>query len=494
MNKVYSSKNGWLINIFLLMRGVLLWRTHCNKPFDSANYTQNYGCVVTNTEGLKQGKIFGKSKNYPQEKHYTRISGVWLRFPKLHYYTFNWEKDARVSQELKHWKNILHESMRIRLHEGGAVLLVLHELSRTGAPILGVELAKRVLREANVIVISLKEGPLEEVLKELGIPVFVIDWENELIRNPMLEMILQEGNVNRAVVNSICSYPVIDALSKRQIPIVGLVHEFSSYVAFNGVFPMLHDASVAVFYPAPLVAEDAYRGHPLLGKKNVRVLPQGLIKAPSTSDARLIASEMHSIRKIFHDGDDQDVCVVLGVGTIEPRKGVDLFISTAQAILRTGAINPFRFVWIGNATNPSHRYDYLVHLREQIRRGGLSDHVYIMDPLQNLQAAFVEADLFFLSSRLDPLPLVSLEAMEHGLPLVCFEGASGIADYIQEFPEISSTVVPYLDTEMAARRIRELIGDSHERVRIGLNQQAFSRKRFDMDAYTKEILSQFETN
>jgi hypothetical protein len=81
--------------------------------------------------------------------------------------------------------------------------------------------------------------------------------------------------------------------------------------------------------------------------------------------------------------------------------------------------------------------------------------------------------------------------MENGLPLVCFEGASGTADYLMQSAATSPTVVPYLDTEAAANKIHGLIIDPVERKRVGLIQKEFARTRFDMDTYTSAILNAF---
>jgi hypothetical protein len=41
------------------------------------------------------------------------------------------------------------------------------------------------------------------------------------------------------------------------------------------------------------------------------------------------------------------------------------------------------------------------------------------------------ADLFLLSSRLDPLPNVAIDELTMGLPVLCFEKTSGIADFMR---------------------------------------------------------------
>jgi glycosyltransferase involved in cell wall biosynthesis len=479
-----------LKNISIAINGIAIWVIYFKKPFNSEDYISEYRFdeALETSEGAKKKEAI---KPLQDSKSYTRISGIWLNFPKLHYYTFNWNKDERVKKELATRKPLLQKALETQIQEQAAIVVFFHELSRSGAPILGMDLAKRFKKLGNVVVISLKKGPLEENLKEMGIPVFIVDWEDELLRSPLLELILKTAMVNRAVVNSICSYPVARILKKQNIPFLTLVHEFASYIADKEIYPLIHDSSYSVYYPSRLVSENAFEVHPDLKRSNVSIMPQGLIKSPISSDAWVVQSEYTIIKNAFQRGGDRDVPVILGVGSIEPRKGVDLFISTAQTILRNGCAKLFRFVWIGGPLNDFHKLDYKVHLNEQIKRAGLSEYVILVDPITNLGAAYDQADVFFLSSRLDPLPLVSIEAMENGLPLVCFEGASGIADYLKDDEKTASMVVPYLDVESAAHKICELINDPEARIRNGRIQQAFSRRRFDMDVYAMSILDEF---
>ena len=53
--------------------------------------------------------------------------------------------------------------------------------------------------------------------------------------------------------------------------------------------------------------------------------------------------------------------------------------------------------------------------------------------------------MFYLASRLDPLPNVTIDAAMRGLPVICFEGASGMAEILKGNPTASNTVVPHLD-------------------------------------------------
>ena len=500
------------VNYFSVIKGIGNWIKNYNTPFNEANY-------------LKQQAVFIDRYSTPQLNPNANpivndlhsITGWWLAVPKLHYYIFNYNYKKQIFQKnldscskmfhktrdiLKEESEVLKEDSKVLKEEGCSfdrnlnkftskkcetIILVMHELSRTGAPILGTELAKRIKESANVIVVSLKSGPLEAVLEKMDVPFFILEGQDEFYADLILEKIIDLTGASKAIVNSICSHTMINVLERKKISIVTLVHEFYSSACAPHIYSLIHEKSLGVIYPSELVKTDAMEGDPDLRDDHVLVMPQGLIRAPSEKNSN--DAEEAKIKEVFNTGLESNACIIVGMGSIEPRKGVDLFISTAQSILGKLPLVPFRFIWIGHPLSDFHQADYVVYLKQQIRRAGLSEHVFIMDPVKNLLPAYSEADIFFLSSRLDPLPLVSIEAMEYGLPLVCFEGASGTADYLLQSDVTSSTVVPYLDIEAAANKIHDLIIDPIERKRLGSVQQEFTRTRFDMDAYTSMILS-----
>ena len=130
---------------------------------------------------------------------------------------------------------------------------------------------------------------------------------------------------------------------------------------------------------------------------------------------------------------------------------------------------------------------YSVYLAEQLARSGLDGHVVLLEPVRDLEPAYALADVFYLSSRLDPMPNVTIEAAMHGLPVVCFEGASGIAEVLKRDATTAQTVVPHLDTHAAARCIVELAKDKELRERIGAATRSVAEATFDMDRYIGEI-------
>ncbi len=147
----------------------------------------------------------------------------------------------------------------------------------------------------------------------------------------------------------------------------------------------------------------------------------------------------------------------------------------------------FRFVWIGEGLDKEPDAKYSLYLADQIQRSGLNDVAIILKAVSDMEGAYLESDVLFLSSRLDPLPLVSLEAIHLAKPVVCFESATGIAEYLAQDPVAAFGIVPFLDVEAAARRIFRLIEDSELRLQIGQASKKLANSRFRFDRYVEEI-------
>src|SRR5947199_3426838 len=104
--------------------------------------------------------------------------------------------------------------------------------------------------------------------------------------------------------------------------------------------------------------------------------------------------------------------------------------------------NRCRFVWVGYVYPFYEKYK--VYLRQQILSCGLEGRVTLMDEVTDLNPIYRRADAFLLSSRLDPLPNVAVDAAQLCLPIVCFEHAGGMAEFLANDLKTPSLVVPYL--------------------------------------------------
>lgn len=156
--------------------------------------------------------------------------------------------------------------------------------------------------------------------------------------------------------------------------------------------------------------------------------------------------------------------VVVGMsGAFILRKSPDRFIDIAARVVRQARGAPVYFVWIGGDA----KLEYGRYMTTDIQRLGLAErfrHVTErIDPRPYLGAL----DIFLLSSRSDPFPLVCLEAAVHAeAPIVCFDQAGGMPELVGRECGI---VVPYLDSVAAAEAVLRLSEDPGLRHKLGAN-------------------------
>ena len=158
--------------------------------------------------------------------------------------------------------------------------------------------------------------------------------------------------------------------------------------------------------------------------------------------------------------------LVGGCGTTDWRKGPDLFLLVAKYLKQNYPDLPAHLVWIGGGTDDIN----FSQIQHDIRHLGLSSTVHFIGSKQvpiNYLSGF---DVFALTSREDPFPLAMLEAASVGLPIVCFEGAGGGGEFVDED---AGRRVPYLDVVQMANEIAAL--GKKESVRRALGSVASSK-------------------
>jgi glycosyltransferase involved in cell wall biosynthesis len=104
-------------------------------------------------------------------------------------------------------------------------------------------------------------------------------------------------------------------------------------------------------------------------------------------------------------------------------------------------------------------------LQELIDDHGLTDTVRLMGPTDRLGHAFAQSSIFVLSSRREGLPMVILEAMSKGLPVVSFDCPTGPAEVVVS--DRNGVLVPDGDVPGMTAALHRLIADDDLRARLG---------------------------
>ena len=369
------------------------------------------------------------------------------------------------------------------------ILAVTHEALRNGAPMVALRVLNWLHEERGyeIEILSLQDGPLMDDFAELGpthlIPLFDLDEMNLAWRDvaePSVDAI-RAANARederiesfRPLAEHLTGFDVLyvnSANSSRalrilpEIPPVVIAHIHELDGGFNVWFDAVDRRLLLATDPAFIVVANAV-GENLITHHGVDPDRVTLCRNEFTMPTPPTSAQVAAVRARLGVTDE----IVIGaMGSAEWRKGPDLFVQMAAVLGRRLPDAPLRFVWVGRTDDY-----YLSQYQTDAVRLGLSDRLTFVgeqtDPVSWLGAF----DLFCLTSREDPFPLVCLEAGALGVPIVSFDNG-GMTELAAEAggPEPLIEIVDYLDVEAMANAVAVRVQDPQRRASEGRRLQA----------------------
>jgi glycosyltransferase involved in cell wall biosynthesis len=375
------------------------------------------------------------------------------------------------------------------------VLLACHEASRTGAPILGWNLARQLNRDHNLVVAVLNPvGDLLDIFVEEATLVVGPFRKAQLTWFYMARAVREltaQHPIDFAICNSIECQWLLIGLAAAGVPAVTLVHEYPTGPESEARMQSGMMLSGQIVFDARSQHEAALACWPGITTRNSHVFHQGASEVPPDPRAPVLRPEALAakrdavFRAVRGDGTKP---VVLGLGTVSMRKGPDLFVSCAMAAARRLGPGTMRFVWIGQTPAVPPEGMFGEWLADQVKRSGLGADLVFLDAVDDLAGAYAAADAAMISSRLDPFPNVAMDAALAGVPPVCFAEANGFADWLAEDPRTASLSVPYLDADAAGGVLAGLARDPALRRELGNVLRERGDRDFPMARYIERLM------
>lgn len=337
------------------------------------------------------------------------------------------------------------------------ILLVSHDATKTGAPILVLHIAKTLKTEfgKEVVILLIQGGPLEEEFKKYGVVVNLFHQSFSSMTNK--EWIVAEGvfeklaglGVKTCISNTVLSGMLLPFAKKYGLSCVSLIHEQSTTIKDNNFVEAtekLLQYSDKLVFSADFVKEDFAKNFKKFDRE-ILVRPQGVFLKNTFEDEKAVARKI--LRRRLELAPDAKI--ILGAGFGNLRKGVDLFFEVVRQVTEKSRELGVYFVWMG---------EWDCSLRDKLikkaEKNGFLDRIILVGFENDPSVFFAGADVFLLPSRQDPFPSVVLNAMDCGTPVVAFAGGGGA-------PEIlinqRGGIVPFENTVSMKEAVLKLLTD-----------------------------------
>lgn len=363
------------------------------------------------------------------------------------------------------------------------LIFIGHEATRTGAPLILLELMRYAANAGifDVFLILKRGGDLEGDFKALAHTVVMRDSDTADSLTDYFMGLLGNDPPIAVIANSIESRDIANAFGAYGIKSTLLVHEMMDvYYDPSESQDDLVNISKIIF-PAEFV-RDGFLRYLSFPQEKTNVLPQGLLdpRFGRGLDRAYVREKLFENMAI-----PTDAFVVVACGTVDFRKGTDYFLHVAkQVIAKASADESVYFVWVGKISSFEFHSIYY-WLQYEIKKLSLEHRIKFSGETTEVEDYFVAADLFLLTSRADPFPCVCHEAMAAKLPIIAFEESGGMPDAIRDG---AGMVVPFGDVSSMADAVLELSRDSKKREAIVSRAEMLVRNQYRFDRYAQDVL------
>jgi len=327
------------------------------------------------------------------------------------------------------------------------LLFITHDTARTGAPMMMLHFLRWLQQhkpELTIDVLALKGGGLEEDFKASCNNYYNYALATKKEGTPFIKRILKKAGVYKPVnkkeafiskvssetydvmyANTIVSIPIAIALKANNIKSQLIAHIHELEVMIKNMLPNLNrflPEIDTIIVPAQLV------------KNN-------LVKNWNVEDSKVkVVYECASVENnsLKTTSSNKSNSFTIGAsGTVDWRKGYDLFLLVARYIRVQQPELPINFKWVGRLPKQVANI-----INEDLSKMNLLDHVTFVGEVEDPIQHFNEFDVFLMTSREDPFPLVCIEVGLLGKPIISFEKAVGTNEILKDGGGI---IVPYLD-------------------------------------------------
>jgi len=368
------------------------------------------------------------------------------------------------------------------------VLLLIHELSPTGAPKVALSAFERFSDAVELKTLAYLGGPLEARFRALG-PVQILvsqGWPGmsaplpsllrfaghrglSLVKGKLWAGPLRRWQPDIIYINSVAGLLAARRLTLPDAPVLLHVHELDHVLA-----PFMeHSPDLLRDLPARYVAVSQAVAEALTERFGIDPAKVGVVPAFIDIPQELPAPEPHFDSRF----------VVGGAGVINWCKGAQLWLLMAAEVKRILGAENVRFVWVGVPENEEGW-----QFKEMARKLSLTDDIEFVTFTRTPSACYQRFDVFALTSWEESASLALLENMLLERAVVCFAGTGGPREFAGE----SGVVIEDFSPLGMAEAIAALCRDPDRRAALGATARQRVLENFTADIQAPRILAEIK--
>lgn len=180
---------------------------------------------------------------------------------------------------------------------------------------------------------------------------------------------------------------------------------------------------------------------------------------------------------------DMSAARVIAVGRLDYQKGFDRLIDVWKTVSDSGVAAGWRLDIFGQG-------EWKERLQDMIEGYGLADSVSVNPPVKDIGKEYARSSVLVMTSHYEGLPMVMLEAMSAGIPVVSFDCKCGPKDLIRDGE--NGFLIKDGDITAMADALAGIISDSDLRRRMSACardvSEEYSQERI-MDAWVHLFMS-----
>ncbi len=340
------------------------------------------------------------------------------------------------------------------------ILVITHQLSRTGAPIVLLDMIRVFWEQGYKLeVITMLDGELRTELEKMEIPIKV----QEHFLQQADEFFAYAGGFDFVVANTLVTFEALHLLKYMQIPVLWWLHEGRQYFEyFHKVLPDFQELPsnihvVSVGHYVQKVVEELYG-------VTTEILHFG-IEDKYTNHRRSTGNKVR----------------FLTAGTYSKVKAQDILVEAIRRLPEEYQ-QKAEFFFCGN----EQMYDESIFLPvkqlcEEYENVTLLHQLSRSETLEWME----QCDCLVVPSRIDPIPTVAVEMMMKGNLCLCTE-VCGVAHYIED--GVNGFTVPAEDVQALAEKIVYIIENNCHLDDIRLAGRKIFEMYFSKQVFEPKVL------